>query len=308
MRITDLTQENHDLRIARHRHGSPRFLAVRAVSTPTARFISDSSSNPTFLAKSQPRTAPAGKRTVRKLEGGWRFGVAACTVALRLQQRERRSGSESALQMSRTRPPKAPGSVTRLLDELRSEDAQLRNKAASALWETYCSALLGLACQNLDRRLKRRVGPEDIVQRTFKSFFLRQQRGQYDLADRHDLLRLLVRMTLNKARSTAAREGRGRRDYRREQTPTAVDAEARGTEAWLLECADRGAPTPDEAAALAEEAEQRLAQLPDDLYRVAQYKLEGYTNAEIAALPEMGCSVRTVERKLRLIREAWGVP
>jgi DNA-directed RNA polymerase specialized sigma24 family protein len=145
------------------------------------------------------------------------------------------------------------------------------------------------------------------VQSTFKSFFLRQQRGQYDLADRDDLLRLLVRMTLNKARGTAARESRGRRDYRREQTSTTVAGNPRGTEDWLVECVERGAPTPDEGAALAEEAERRLAQLPDDLYRIAVYKLEGYTNAEIAALPEMGCSVRTVERKLRLIREAWGV-
>ena len=84
--------------------------------------------------------------------------------------------------------------------------------------------LLDLACKNLDRRLRRRVGPDDIVQRTFKSFFLRHQRGQYDLADRKDLLRLLVTMTLNKARGTAAKESRGRRDFRREQTAAATMA------------------------------------------------------------------------------------
>ena len=60
--------------------------------------------------------------------------------------------------------------------------------------------------------------------------------------------------------------------------------------------------------ALAEEAERRPAQLPDDLRLIALWKLEGYTNEEIASLPTMNCSVRTVERKLRLIREAWGVP
>jgi DNA-directed RNA polymerase specialized sigma24 family protein len=112
-------------------------------------------------------------------------------------------------------------------------------------------------------------------------------------------------MTLNKARGTAARENRGRRDFRRDQTGTSVDGDPAGLEAWLLERVSRGAPTSDEAAELAEEAEQRLAQLPDDLCQIAVYKPEGYTNAEIAALPEMDCSVRTVERKLRLIREAW---
>jgi DNA-directed RNA polymerase specialized sigma24 family protein len=165
--------------------------------------------------------------------------------------------------------------------------------------------LLDLACQNLDHRLRRRVGADDIVQRTFKSLFLRQQRGQYELANRSDLLRLLVRMTLNKVRGTAAKESRGRRDFRREQSATAMEGNSSGLEIWLLERAARGSPTPDEAAALTEEAEQRLAKLPDDLRQIAVYKLEGYTNA---AFPEMGCSVWTVERKLRLIREAWGVP
>jgi hypothetical protein len=208
--------------------------------------------------------------------------------------------------MSHDSPAKDPASVTRLLGQLRSEDPKLRNQAASAIWESYCGVLLKLACHNLDRRLRRRIGADDIVQSTFKSFFLRQQRGQYDLADRDDLLRLLVRMAMNKVRGSAAKQTRRRRDYRREQTLTAVEPDQRGDEAWLFEWADRGSPTPDEAAALAEEAERRLAQLPRDLYEIAIYKLEGYSNAEIAALPELACSVRTVERKLRLIREVWG--
>jgi DNA-directed RNA polymerase specialized sigma24 family protein len=179
--------------------------------------------------------------------------------------------------------------------------------AAAAIWQEYCEGLVDLACQHLNRRLRQRVGAEDIVQRTFKSFFFRQQRGQYNLADRGDLLRLLVRITLNKVRGTATREGRRRRDYRRDQAAPAGEADPGGGYGWLLEQAENGGPTPDQAAILAEETERKLAQLPDDLRRIALYKLEGYTNEEIAALPEMGCSVRTVERKLRLIREAWGM-
>ena len=201
----------------------------------------------------------------------------------------------------------SPGSVTKLLAQLRSEDARVRNQAAALIWKEYCDQLLELACQNLDQRLHRRVGADDVVQRTFKSFFLRQQRGEYDLADRHDLLRLLVRMILNKARGAAKREARSKRDYRRDQ---AVRMEANPGEEndWFLTRAEEGTPTPEDAAAFAEEAEQRLGQLPDDLRQIALWKLEGYTNAEVAARPEMDCSVRTVERNLRLIREAWGVP
>jgi DNA-binding CsgD family transcriptional regulator len=36
---------------------------------------------------------------------------------------------------------------------------------------------------------------------------------------------------------------------------------------------------------------------------VAVWKLEGYTNAEIAA--KLDCTPRTVERKLRIIRGLW---
>lgn len=201
-----------------------------------------------------------------------------------------------------------PGSVTRWLEQLRSEDVQARNAAAAAIWQVYCQTLLDLACQNLDARLRRRVGAEDVVQSTFKSFFLRQQRGQYDLADRNDLLRLLIRMALNKTRSAAKKETRHRRNYRRDQSPTTADSQPGETDDWLFELAQRGEPTPDEAAALAEEAERRLAQLPEDLRQIALWKWEGHSNAEIAVLPQMRCTERTVERKLRLIREAWKVP
>jgi RNA polymerase sigma-70 factor (ECF subfamily) len=195
------------------------------------------------------------------------------------------------------------GSVTNLIGQLQSDDSKIREEAAAAIWNHYCNVLLALANQNLSERLRRRVGPDDVVQHAFKSFFLRQQRGQYDLADRQDLLHLLIRITLNKARGAAHRESRKRRDYRRDET-TPVDGDS-DVDAWLVAQIETGGPTPDVAAALADEAEERLATLPDDLRRIALSKLEGHTNAEIAALPENRCSIRTVERKLRLIREAW---
>jgi RNA polymerase sigma-70 factor, ECF subfamily len=220
----------------------------------------------------------------------------------------RRQPAGATLSAEEARPVKTPRSVTQLLNRLRSEDNQIRDEAAALIWERYCGSLLELACRHLDQRLRRRIGGDDIVQATFKSFFLRQQRGEYTLANRDDLLRLLVQMTLFKTRRSATREGRKRRDYRRDQTASTLDAGPVDEEVQLGEPMQQGAPTPDEAAALADEAECRLRQLPDDLRRIALWKLEGYTHAEIAALPEMTCTVRTVERKLRLIREAWGVP
>lgn len=47
-----------------------------------------------------------------------------------------------------------------------------------------------------------------------------------------------------------------------------------------------------------------MAQLEDTTLRsVATWKLEGYTDAEIAA--RLGCVTRTVERKLARIRSIW---
>ena len=63
-------------------------------------------------------------------------------------------------------------------------------------------------------------------------------------------------------------------------------------------------PTPEFAAQVSEQCEELLAKLGDEtLERIAIAKLEGYTNDEIAA--QLGVRTRTIERKLRTIREIW---
>jgi DNA-directed RNA polymerase specialized sigma24 family protein len=63
-------------------------------------------------------------------------------------------------------------------------------------------------------------------------------------------------------------------------------------------------PSPEFAAQVAEEFERLLDRLDDaGLRRVAVWKMEGYTNQEIAA--QLECAPRTVERKLQLIRNLW---
>jgi DNA-directed RNA polymerase specialized sigma24 family protein len=55
---------------------------------------------------------------------------------------------------------------------------------------------------------------------------------------------------------------------------------------------------------MAEECQRLLELLDDaDLEALAVAKMEGYTNKEIAK--QFDCSVRTVERQLRLIRRKW---
>ena len=62
-------------------------------------------------------------------------------------------------------------------------------------------------------------------------------------------------------------------------------------------------PTPEFAAQVAEEYEFLLGLLNRDQRAIAIAKLEGFTNEQIAA--NQNRSLRTVERKLKLIRAIW---
>src|SRR5262249_11352800 len=63
-------------------------------------------------------------------------------------------------------------------------------------------------------------------------------------------------------------------------------------------------PTPELAAQMADECRSLLDRLGDETLRsVALWKMEGHTNAGIAA--KLGCVEQTVERKVRAIRRLW---
>ncbi len=196
-----------------------------------------------------------------------------------------------------------PGSVTRLIELLRSDDSVVRDEAARRVWERYVPALLNLARHHLDHRLLHREDEEDVLQSMYASFCLRQQRGSFELFGRDDLWKLLVTVTLRKARNTARRHRQQARDYRREcAQPASPDSDANG---WVLEELDASEPTPDDAAALNEALENRLRALGDPvLWQIALRKLEGYTNKEIARELD-DCTERTIERKLERIRARW---
>jgi RNA polymerase sigma factor (sigma-70 family) len=200
---------------------------------------------------------------------------------------------------------KTAGSVTRLADQLRSDDVATRDEAARQIWQRYFPRLMELACKHLAPRVRRREDEEDVLQSMYKSFCLRLGRGDFALGDRTDLWRLLVTMTLNKARGAATRQRRHRRDYRREEDAGPAGADDSLAPEGPFARMEQSEPTPAEAAALSEELERRLESLPPDLRRIALWKLEGFTSAEIAEPDRLDCAERTVERKLALIRKKW---
>lgn len=195
----------------------------------------------------------------------------------------------------------AHGSVTRLIGQLRSADQSERDEAAKQIWDRYFRDLLDIARSHLGQRVRGREDEEDVLQSMFKSFCLRQARGDFDLAGRDQLWGLMVQITLCKARNVANRHHSGKRDVSREQVPSG-DKDA--DEAWVLEVMDASVPTPAEAALLSEALEQRLQALDEpELRQIALEKLEGWTNREIA--DRLKYTERTVERKLGRIRARW---
>jgi DNA-directed RNA polymerase specialized sigma24 family protein len=115
--------------------------------------------------------------------------------------------------------------------------------------------------------------------------------------DRNQLWRLLVVITVRKAFAVRQRESRQKR-------PKAFLISDWTDEELTLAKFLSKEPDPGAAAQMAEEW-QRLLNLLDDpqLCAVAQGVLEGYTNEELAARD--GCCVRTVERRLNVIRSLW---
>jgi DNA-directed RNA polymerase specialized sigma24 family protein len=135
----------------------------------------------------------------------------------------------------------------------------------------------------------------------FDSFCRGAEHGRFpQLADRHDLWPLLVVLTARKANRLVRHERRQKRGGGKVHDEAILDTDTAAEGPALAQLIGRE-PTPEFAAQVAEEFQRLLDRLGDEELRtIALWKLEGYTNEEIAA--KLGCVARTVERKLRVIR------
>jgi DNA-directed RNA polymerase specialized sigma24 family protein len=194
------------------------------------------------------------------------------------------------------------GSVTRWIGELVASAAA--DSAAQKLWERYFDRLVQLA---RDRLRAGRCGPadaEDAALSAFDSFCRGAAAGRFPrLDDRDGLWALLVTITARKAAEQVRRERRLKRGGGRVRSEQELGGAAPDARGGLDEFVGRE-PTPKLAAMMAEQYLHLLEGLADEtLRRIAAWKLEGYSNEEIAA--RLGCGRRTVERKLGVIRSSW---
>jgi DNA-directed RNA polymerase specialized sigma24 family protein len=182
------------------------------------------------------------------------------------------------------------GSVTHWIGRLQAGNEE----AARLLWERYFRRLVGLARKRLHAS-PFRSHEEDVALSAFASFCRGARESRFPrLADRKNLWGLLITITSRKALDLLEHEGRPIR------YPGPTDPHVEN----LL----GQEPDPAFAAQVAEDLQHLLDRLHEPgLQEIALWKLEGYTNEEIAAKLSLvhPTHERSVERKLAVIRQRW---
>ena len=185
----------------------------------------------------------------------------------------------------------AEGSVTTWMHALASGN----DEVAQNLWERYFGRMVELARAKLRAGVRRAADEEDVALSAFASFCKAATEHRFPrLANRDDLWQVLVVLTARKALDQRKHDMRKKRA---ESATKALDDAA-------LDSIVGTDPDPAFAALVADEFRVLLAKLDDEQLRhIALRKLEGWTNDDIAA--ELKCTVRTVGRRLALIRDLW---
>ena len=196
-----------------------------------------------------------------------------------------------------------PGSITRWLDGLKAGQSD----AADAIWRRYYQRVLAVARRRLRSAPHQAVeDSEDVALSAFQGLYAGAAQGQFDrLRDRTELWQLLAAIAAKKAFHHRRWHGRLKRGGQvarvSASTSDVEDADADADPLALI--ADKE-PPPEVAVILREQLQELLDSLPDAIHRqIAEWRIEGVTNAQIAQ--NLGCAVRTVERKVENIRLTW---
>lgn len=185
-----------------------------------------------------------------------------------------------------------PGSITMWLGKLKGGERE----AVQPLWDVYFGRIVDLARGQL-RHVPRRVADEeDVALSAFHSFCNGVGAGRFPkLSDRSNLWPLLVSITAHKCVDLVRWQTRQKRAGPENQ-PTIDFRDLMSRE-----------PDPEFVAQMNDQLEHLLALLDQtgdaDLRRIALARMNGDDGPAIAE--RLGCSRRTVERKLHLVARTW---
>lgn len=184
--------------------------------------------------------------------------------------------------------------VSHWIDLIRYGDSA----AANLIWQHYFDRLVRSVRHRLKGQNRAVSDEEDIVLSVFDSFYAAAKQGRFpDLSDRDDLWRLLLRMSARKVIDK-------RRHDRRQRRGGDVKIHSLGGDDETIIEVIGDEPSPEMVLMMQESVEQFFSHFGvGQLQELAVAKLEGYSNAELAQ--RFGCSERTIERRLHLIREKY---
>jgi len=225
--------------------------------------------------------------------------------------------------------------ITLFIQQLRSDDPQLRTNAQEALFSKYSDDLRTIAMGQLGKRFDRRgVEPQAIGDSALRTFLMRPR---VDIIDRRSLWRFLTRLVINKAIQARRHEFAAKRDMRKEhvfaddedsgidRVDPKLDRKRRGqagkdlkrpyyhnVDVGALRDADddefmdqhaleilKYGVMPSEAGDVIEMFEG----LQPKFQEIAALKIECGDDAEVAK--RLNVSRRTVTRAIQAIKEAW---
>jgi RNA polymerase sigma factor (sigma-70 family) len=173
--------------------------------------------------------------------------------------------------------------------------------SARKLWEHFVQRLYEVAKKKLNKRVARTYDEQDAAQSAFHALCAGVSAGRYpDLNDRTSLWRLLLTITSNKISNRHRYEKREQRDIRRTATDSVFLAES---DSSLIGSLPAREPTPEYSAEFVDLCGRLVEGLDPELQEIARLKIEGYTDVEISE--RLGCSDRTVRRRVELIRRNW---
>ena len=186
-------------------------------------------------------------------------------------------------------PPDTSTPLTELFQRHRGGEVE----ATERLFFYFAEKLSRLAQQYLSPKLAPRVDGNDVMQSALKSFLVRASAGQFRIENSQDMWKLLVTITVRKARQQVRTHHADVRAVDRE-VPQALAGELAIVDQLTEE------PTVAEALTCAEILEQLVRDDPPEYARVLELRLADFSLREIAA--KLGLTKNTVESILNVLK------
>ena len=193
-----------------------------------------------------------------------------------------------------------PGSVTLWIARLRTDE----EAALSQLYERYWPFLVRLARRRLSGPDRRVADEEDVAIQAFWGFYEKLRQGDIPrLRNRHDLYALLGIITARKAINQLKHGQRQKRGGGRVRGESAFEPPTDSDLHRGIDQRPGRTPSPEEEAILSDCYQHYVSALSEELRPIAERHLAGLSNLEISEA--IGCSKRTIERKMRIILSNW---